>query len=104
MEVENEDTIVWSAFHASMQNPSDLHTTLTQLLPLFYDKAASAAVIKHGMNVVGRAADYLNPGQIHQSWPLMRHSKLLPNSFSETGLMCMGKISLLSCLEACTSR
>ena len=34
--VENGDTIAWSAFHASMQNPADLHTTLTQLLPLFY--------------------------------------------------------------------
>ena len=64
-EVENGDTIAWSAFHASMQNLSaDLHTTLTQLLPLFYDKADSAAMIKQGMNVLHWTTDYLNPGQI----------------------------------------
>ena len=43
---------------------SDLYTTLTQLLPLFYDKAATAGMIKHGMNVLNWATEFLNPGQI----------------------------------------
>lgn len=63
--IEKGDTVAWSAFHASMQDSSaDLHTTLTQLLPLFHEKAAIAAMIKHGMNVIRWSTDFLNPGQI----------------------------------------
>ena len=32
-------------------------------MPLFYEKAASA-VIKHGMNMLKKATQFLNPGQI----------------------------------------
>ena len=63
--IEKGDTVAWSAFHASMQDSSaDQHTTLTQLLPLFHEKAATAAMIKHGMNVIRWSTDFLNPGQI----------------------------------------
>jgi len=63
-EVERGDTVAWSAFHASMQDIiADPHA-LTQLLLLFYEKAATAAMIKHGMKVLCWAADFLNPGQI----------------------------------------
>ena len=63
--IEKGDTVAWSAFHASMQDSSaDQHTTLTQLLPLFHEKAAMAAMIKHGMNVIRWSTDFLNPGQI----------------------------------------
>uniref|UniRef100_A0A1X7V0I8 Uncharacterized protein n=1 Tax=Amphimedon queenslandica TaxID=400682 RepID=A0A1X7V0I8_AMPQE len=37
---------------------------LNQLLPLFYEKAATAAMIKHGMDVIRKSIEYLNPGQI----------------------------------------
>ena len=64
-EDEKGDIVAWSAFHASMQDESaDQHTSLTQLLPLFYEKAATAAMIKHGMNVLRLATEYLNPGQV----------------------------------------
>ena len=67
-EAERGDIVAWSAFHASIQDTqADLHTALTQLLPLFHEKAATAAMIKHGMNVLRSATDFLNPGQI----PLM---------------------------------
>ncbi len=76
-----------------MQDTSaDLHTTLAQLLPLFYEKAATAAMIKHGMNVVCWAIDFLNPGQI----PVIAFDAplyALANSFSGTGLINMGKKS-----------
>ena len=40
-EIEKGDTVAWSAFHTSMLDVStDLPTTLTQLLPLFYKEAA----------------------------------------------------------------
>ncbi|KAG1680232.1 hypothetical protein GQR58_012522 [Nymphon striatum] len=37
---------------------------IKRLLPLFYEKAATAAMIKHGMDVQRKAINYLNPGQI----------------------------------------
>lgn len=33
-------------------------------MPLFYEKAATAAMVKHGMTVQHRATEFLNPGQI----------------------------------------
>ena len=33
-------------------------------MPLFYEKAASAAMVKHGMDVQHQATEFLNPGQI----------------------------------------
>ena len=42
----------------------DTPTTLTQLMPLFYEKAASAAMVKHGMDVQRQSTEFLNPGQI----------------------------------------
>ena len=33
-------------------------------MPLFYEKAATAAMVKHGMAVQHRATEFLNPGQI----------------------------------------
>ena len=33
------------------------------LFPLFYEKSATPAMIKHGMNVQRQALQYLNPGQ-----------------------------------------
>ena len=34
------------------------------MLPLFYEKAATPAMIKHGMDVIKNAIEHLNPGQI----------------------------------------
>ena len=41
----------WSSFHASLQNDLDETCAIISLLPLFYDKAASTAMIKHGMHI-----------------------------------------------------
>ena len=37
---------------------------ITALLPLFRDNAHSLAIIKHGMDVLKYATEYLNEGQI----------------------------------------
>ncbi len=34
------------------------------MIPLFYEKASSAAIVKHGMNVQCQAIEFVNPGQI----------------------------------------
>uniref|UniRef100_A0A1X7TMF8 Uncharacterized protein n=1 Tax=Amphimedon queenslandica TaxID=400682 RepID=A0A1X7TMF8_AMPQE len=61
--LESDDKFTWSAYHASLQSSSAMIPALNQLLPLFYEKAATAAMIKHGMDVIRKTIEYLNPGQ-----------------------------------------
>ena len=60
----DKDNISWSAFHAYLQNDLDNPSAITALLPLFYEKAATVAIIKHGMNIQKILTDHLNPGQV----------------------------------------
>ena len=63
--LDKGDILSWSAYHASLLNASDdVQPALTQLLPLFHEKAATAAMVKHGMDVLRQAIQFLNPGQI----------------------------------------
>ena len=78
----------WASYHASNQIIcEDTPTTLTQLMPLFYEKAASAAMVKHGMDVQRQATEFLNPGQIPVDAPLYALAKLVqwkwPNTHGE---------------------
>ena len=58
-EVEENDNIAWSAYHASQEDPSDtVFPALTQLMPLFYEKAASAAMIKHGIDMLKKPHNF----------------------------------------------
>lgn len=64
--LEKGDSLSWSAYHASQQRkPSSIvEPGISQLLPLFYEKAATPAMIKHGMDVVRNTTHFLNPIQI----------------------------------------
>ena len=63
--LEKGDAVSWASYHASNQIIcEDTPTTLTQVMPLFYEKSASAAMVKHGMDVQRQATEFLNPGQI----------------------------------------
>ena len=45
------DYISWAAYHASLEsNPQD-PSAISALLPLFYEKAATLSMVKHGMDV-----------------------------------------------------
>jgi hypothetical protein len=57
------DKLTWAAFHSAERVEKD-PPPLTALLPLFYEKVATPAMIKHGMDVVRQATTYLNRGQI----------------------------------------
>lgn len=59
-----KDYISWAAFHASLQSNPVNPSALVALLPLFYEKAATLAMIKHGMHVQKKITDHLNPGQV----------------------------------------
>lgn len=59
--------ISWSAYHAEQQvarSSADMNVALSSLLPLFHDNAHSLAMIRHSMDIVKKAVDVLNPGQI----------------------------------------
>ena len=59
-----EHPIAWAAYHASLQPTFEEPPAKCALLPLFYEKSATLAMIKHGMDMQRRATQYLNPGQI----------------------------------------
>ena len=82
---EVPDDISWSAHFASLQD-IPRPPAITGLLPLFHDNAHSLAMVKHGMDVIQKATQLVNPGQtpvivmdqplyaigkkIQWSWPL----------------------------------
>ena len=98
------DDLVWAAYHASKQPSTEDPPAVCSLLPLFYEKAATPAMIKHGMDVQRLAIEHINPGQI----PITTFDQPL---FSPLQSWCNGNGQLfmvsrctLSCLVACTSR
>ena len=60
--VSYSETVTWAAYHASIQTEED-PPALTALLPLFYEKAPTPAMVKHGMDVLQQAITFLNPNQ-----------------------------------------
>ena len=62
--ISGKDAIAWAAHHASRQPPMVDPPAICALLPLFYEKSATPAMVKHGMDVQKQAIEYLNPGQI----------------------------------------
>ena len=69
-EEENQqaEKVSWFAYHANLQphtESSQARVTQTSLLPLlFHDQAHSTAMIHHSMDVVKKAVEILNPGQV----------------------------------------
>jgi hypothetical protein len=59
-----EDTITWAGYHSNNLQQENILPTISTLLPLFYEKADSPAMIKHGMDVISQVTTFLNPGQV----------------------------------------
>ena len=95
--IGKDDILSWSAYHASLQNVSnDVQPVLSQLLPIFHEKAATAAMIKHGMDVIREATQFRNPGQIPVvvlDTPLYALVKYIqwnwPQTHGECGKVCL---------------
>lgn len=58
------DAITWAAYHSARQPPVTPPPAVSGMLPLFYEKAATPAMIKHGMDVLKEAIHFLNPSQV----------------------------------------
>jgi len=63
-ELDKGEQISWAAYHTFSCKIEVVCTSINQLLPLFYEHAASAAMIKHGITVQTKATQFLSPGQI----------------------------------------
>lgn len=64
-DIDKGESLAWAAYHAAhcdIDNPAV--PAITQLMPLFYEKAATAAMVKHGMVVQQKAIQFLNHDQI----------------------------------------
>ena len=85
--LESKDAIVWAAYHSSAHLTEKDPPALSALLPLFYEKAATPAMIKHGMDVLKRAIKFLNPIQIPVvalDQPLFALAKMVQWKWPET--------------------
>ena len=63
-EFKNGEFIHWSAYLASLAPPVVNPPAILSVLPLFYEKASSISMVKHGMDNVKKITEYLNSGQI----------------------------------------
>ena len=63
--LESEDQVSWSAYHASKCTDTVRAPAKSSMLPLFFENAHSVKMVKHGMEVVGKATKHLNPCQVY---------------------------------------
>ena len=61
--LEKGDIIAWAAHHSARQDEVTDIPGKSVLLPLFYEKAATMAMVKHGMEVLKEITLKRNPGQ-----------------------------------------
>ena len=62
--LEENDYVSWAAFHAANQSDSVDPISVNALLPLFSEKSATIAMVKHGMDCLKKITNLLNAGQI----------------------------------------
>ncbi len=63
-DLESYDFISWAAYHVSISQPNYHPPGICEFLPLLAEKVDSPATVKHGMIVIQKAIEFLNPGQI----------------------------------------
>ena len=81
----------WSDFHAHHEKgTSESNITISPLLLLIQEQAASPAISRHAIGVISKAVQYLNPGQtpvMACDQPLFAITKeiqwISPNSYGE---------------------
>ena len=87
--VEVQDTVGWAAYHApsDADDQAQREAAITQLIPLFTEKAATFSMVKHSMDVIRQSTMFLNPGQIPVmavDAPLFRLAKFIQWKWPQT--------------------
>ena len=62
-ESEEQENISWAAHNASKENSLTQPADQSAMLPMWRDPSKCPAMIKHAMNKILEATEYLNPGQ-----------------------------------------
>ena len=62
--MEAHDNISWSAHFATLQDASRRPPAISWLMPSFHDNAHSPALVKHGMDAIAKATEYVNRGKV----------------------------------------
>ena len=57
-QLERPDTVTWVAYHAPLADADTIKPALSQLMLIFYEKAATAAMVKHGMTVQQKLSSF----------------------------------------------
>ena len=62
----SDDSITWRSFFKNRQKDiaDDTLPGISSILPLFHEKAATPAMVKHAMDIFVAITNFLNPGQI----------------------------------------
>eukprot|EP00112_Aurelia_sp_Birch-Aquarium-sp1_P002706 Seg1300.8 transcript_id=Seg1300.8/GoldUCD/mRNA.D3Y31 product="hypothetical protein" protein_id=Seg1300.8/GoldUCD/D3Y31 len=60
---DNGEILSWGAYHSRQQRNSIRPKCYTATMPLFYENAHTASMIRHSMTLVNRATEYLYRGQ-----------------------------------------
>lgn len=64
-DTENTTPAMWSSYHAARSDTvGQPEKCVEALLPLFHEKAATAEMIRHGMELVKKITEHLNPHQV----------------------------------------
>ena len=63
-QLDKDDNISWSAYFAHLQYSLRRPPAISRLMPLFCDNAHSLAMVKYGMDIIMKATQHVNPGQV----------------------------------------
>ena len=89
---------MWSAYHASQEDPNNQNAlpVIESMLPIFHETSTDPQMVKHGMGLIQKITQHLNPGQIPiltVDQPLYAVGKKIqwtfPNEFGEDKFVLM---------------
>ena len=64
LKLSDNVSLSWSTYHAAIETSDSLQACIQSLIPLFRDTFRSPVVIRHAMDLITKAENYLNPGQV----------------------------------------
>ncbi len=93
-DLDNTDTISWSAYFAGRQETVRRPPAITALLPLFRDNAHYLAMVRHWMDLIKQAFQHISPRQVPVLTVDNRYMPL-PKRYSGHGRIYMVRTSML---------
>ena len=107
-EIGETDRISWAAYHASQQRDKPIPKTTQAILPIFHEKSATPAMMKHSLDTLKGITEFLNEEQpfkvMSMDQPLYADATLVkwahPEKYCDCFLV-MGGLHLVMALWNC---